>query len=71
MSQASLRINESLNFGSVLCVVDSARSLPGSRYAALTVLSGEDDLPSSSFRESPPSSRALGTCRRAGSSSTT
>ena len=46
MSQASLRINESLDLDSVLQeVVDSASSLTGSRYAALTVLGGEDELP--------------------------
>ena len=39
MSQASIRINESLDFETVLQdVVDSARSLTESRYGALTVL---------------------------------
>ncbi len=38
LSQASLRINESLDFDSVLQeVVDSARTLTGARYGALTV----------------------------------
>ena len=39
MSEASLRINESLDFDVVLQeVVDSARVLTGSRYGAITVL---------------------------------
>ncbi len=39
LSQASLRINESLDFDTVLQdVVDSARSLTGARYGAITVL---------------------------------
>ena len=39
MSEASLRINESLDFDTVLQeVVDSARTLTGSRYGAITVL---------------------------------
>ena len=39
LSQASLRINESLDFDTVLQeVVDSARALTGSRYGAITVL---------------------------------
>ena len=39
MSEAILRINESLDFDTVLQeVVDSARSLTGSRYGAITVL---------------------------------
>ena len=43
LSEASLRINESLDFDTVLQeVVDSARALTASRYAAMTVL-GEDD----------------------------
>ena len=38
MSEASLRINESLDFSTVLQeVVDSARTLTGSRYGAITV----------------------------------
>ncbi|MCY4664917.1 MAG: GAF domain-containing protein, partial [Acidimicrobiaceae bacterium] len=38
MSEASLRINESLDFDTVLQeVVDSARALTGSRYGAITV----------------------------------
>ena len=42
LSQASLSINESLDFRSVLQgVVDSARSLTGARYGAITVF-GED-----------------------------
>ena len=42
LSQASLSINESLDFRSVLQeVVDSARSLTASRYGAITVF-GED-----------------------------
>ena len=46
MSRASLRINESLDFDSVLQeVVDSARALTGSRYAALTIHGGEGELP--------------------------
>ncbi|MCY4438154.1 MAG: ATP-binding protein [Chloroflexi bacterium] len=39
LSQASLRINESLDFDTVLQeVVDSARTLTGSRYGAITIL---------------------------------
>ena len=46
MSRASLRINESLDFDSVLQeVVDSARSLTRSRYAALTVHGRQGMLP--------------------------
>ena len=38
LSGASLRINESLDFGTVLQeVVDSARTLTASRYAAITL----------------------------------
>ena len=43
LSQASLRINESLDLDTVLQeVVDSARSLTGSRYGVLTTLDGPD-----------------------------
>ena len=46
LSQASLRINESLDFDNVLQeVVDSARALTDSRYGALTVHGGDDELP--------------------------
>ena len=39
LSQASLRINESLDFDAVLQgVLDSARSLTGSRYGVITLL---------------------------------
>ena len=39
LSQASRRINESLDFDTVLQdVVDSARTLTGARYGAITVL---------------------------------
>ena len=45
LSQASLRINESLDFDTVLQeVVDSARALTASRYAAITVLSEAGQL---------------------------
>ena len=45
MSKASVRINESLDFDTVLqVVVDSARTLTGSRYGAITVL-GETRRP--------------------------
>ena len=46
LSEASLRINESLDFGTVLQeVVDSARTLTGSRYGAITVFGeGEQTL---------------------------
>ena len=38
-SEASLRINESLDFGTVLRgVLDSARSLTGARYGVITLL---------------------------------
>ena len=44
--QASLRINESLDFDTVLQeVVDSARALTGSRYGAITVLGDAGQLP--------------------------
>ena len=46
LSAASLRINETLDFDVLLQeVVDSARALTGSRYAALTVFGEADDLP--------------------------
>ena len=42
LSQASLRINESLDFEAVLQgVLDSARSLTGSRYGVITLLDDE------------------------------
>ena len=38
LSEASLRINKSLDFGDVLQdVVDSARALTGSRYGGITM----------------------------------
>ena len=41
LSEASLRINESLDLDSVLQgVLDSARSLTGARYALITTLDG-------------------------------
>ena len=41
LSQASLRINESLDFNTVLQgVLDSARSLTGARYGVMTLLDG-------------------------------
>ena len=46
LSAASLRINESLDFDVVLqVVVDSARALTDSRYAALTVAGQTDEVP--------------------------
>ena len=46
MSEASLRINESLDFDTVLQeVVDSARTLTGSRYGAITVLGEKGQRP--------------------------
>ena len=45
LSQASLRINETLDFDTVLQeVVDSARALTGSRYGAITVLGDTGQL---------------------------
>ncbi len=42
LSEASLRINESLDFETVLQgVLDSARSLTGSRYGVITLLDGQ------------------------------
>ena len=42
LSQASLRINESLDFDAVLQgALDSARSLTGARYGVMTLLDGE------------------------------
>ena len=46
LSQASLRINESLDFDTVLQdVVDSARTLTGSRYGAITVFGEAGQTP--------------------------
>ena len=46
LSEASLRINESLDFDTVLQgVLDSARSLTGARYGAMTLLNGAVELP--------------------------
>ena len=46
LSQASLRINESLDFDTVLQeVVDSARALTASRYGAITVLGEAGQTP--------------------------
>ena len=46
LSQASLRISESLDFDSVLQdAVDAARSLTGARYGAITVFRGTGELP--------------------------
>ena len=46
LSEASLRINESLDFDTVLqVVVDSARDLAGARYGAITVLGEAGHLP--------------------------
>ena len=46
LSEASLRINESLDFDTVLQgVLDSARSLTGARYGAMTLLDDAADLP--------------------------
>ena len=45
LSQASLRVNESLDFDTVLQgVLDSARSLTGARYGVITLLDGSGDL---------------------------
>ena len=51
LSDASLRINESLDFDTVLHeVLDSARELTGARYAVITLLNDageiQDSLPS-------------------------
>lgn len=46
LSEASLRVNESLDFDVVLQeVVDSARALTDSRYGALTIASETNELP--------------------------
>ena len=46
LTEASLRINESLDFDDVLQeVVDSARTLTGSRYGAITVFGEEGEMP--------------------------
>ena len=46
LSEASLRINESLDFDTVLQgVLDSARSLTEARYGAMTLLQDAGDLP--------------------------
>ena len=45
LSEASLRINESLDLDSVLQgVLDSARSLTGARYALITTLDGSGQV---------------------------
>ncbi len=45
LSEASLRINESLDFDSVLQgVLDSARSLTGARYGVITLLDGSGQV---------------------------
>ena len=45
LSQASLRVNESLDFDTVLQgVLDSARSLTGARYGAITLLDDSEGL---------------------------
>ena len=45
LSEASLRINESLDFDSVLQeVVDSARDLTGARYAGITILNDAEQF---------------------------
>ncbi len=50
LAQASLRINESLDFDTVLQgVLDSARSLTGARYGVITLLDGSGDLESVLF----------------------
>ena len=49
LSQASLHINESLDFNTVLQgVLDSARSLTGARYGVMTLLD-DSGLSASSF----------------------
>ena len=73
LSQASLSINESLDFRSVLQgVVDSARSLTGARYGAITVLGEDGHLPdfivSGMTQEEH---RGLWTCGRGWASSST
>ena len=46
LSEASLRINESLDFDTVLQgVLDSARSLTGARYGAMTLLDDAVEIP--------------------------
>ena len=67
LSQASLRINESLDFDTVLQgVLDSARSLTGARYGVITLLDGSgqiQDYPN--LRADPgraPTPRRSGTC---------
>ena len=45
LAEASLRINESLDFDTVLQgVLDSARSLTGARYGVLTLMDDTGDL---------------------------
>ena len=45
LSEASLRINESLDLDSVLQgVLDSARALTGARYALITTLDGSGQV---------------------------
>ena len=71
MSQASLRINESLDFDTVLQgVLDSARSLTGARYGAITLFddsgslinllfSGVTEQEAQRFQELPDGARFL------------
>ena len=50
LAQASLRINESLDFDTVLQgVLDSAQSLTGARYGVITLLDGSGELESVLF----------------------
>ena len=66
LSEASLRINESLDFDTVLQeVVDSARALTASRYGAITVL-GEAGRPSDFHSLRPDRGGAPGAVGHAG-----
>ena len=61
LSEASLRISEGLDLDNLLQgIVDSARSLTGSRYGAITVLGDTEELPAFIRRPKNRTSAAVG-----------
>ena len=61
LSQASLRINESLDFDTVLQgVLDSACSLTGARYGVITLLDGSGKVQDFLYSGLTPRGRADG-----------
>ena len=73
MCQACHRINESLDLDTVLQeVLDSARSLTGTRYGVMVLLDGSEGIQDSWAPVSPPTRPGgSGSCRRVLSSSST